>query len=109
MVGLMVSASVAECESEPLEPVAVTVKLPVAALRLAPSMIGMLPPTEPAKGLDGLEATPLGNPVKETCTAPLKPFCGLTVRETAEVDIPCDSASELTDSWSEKSGGETEA
>jgi hypothetical protein len=50
-----VSESGAECESEPLEPLAVTVKFPVAALALAPRMRVVFALDAREKGLEGLE------------------------------------------------------
>ena len=64
--GLIVRIRVAEWESEPLEPIAVMVKVPVAAFELAPKIRDVLAPTAREKGLAGLEATPLGSPLRAT-------------------------------------------
>src|SRR5579859_3287918 len=103
-----VSASVTECDSEPLTPCAVIEKLPVGAVALAPTTNGTLAPTGMLNEPAGFVATPEGRPLSVSCTALLKPFCPATETVMTEL-VACESEREFGESDSVKSatgGGE---
>ena len=64
---------------------------------------GVLAPPATLKGLAGLEVTPVGRELSATCTAPEKPFNGLTVTLTAGLEAFCVMEIELDDRHSAKS------
>ena len=105
MAGCTASERVAECNNEPLLPRAVIVKLPVAAVGVAPRTRGVFAPGATLSGPAGFDTTPVGRPVSVTCTAPAKPFWPL-IEMLIELVAPCESESELDESVIEKSEGE---
>src|SRR5260370_40355473 len=80
-----VKLTVVVLTKRPNEPVTVTVSVPVAALPLAVSVSVLV-----LVALLGLNdaVTPLGRPVADRFTLPLKPFCALTVMVLAPL-APC--------------------
>ena len=98
------SASVAECESEPLTPCAVIEKAPVGAVALAPTTNGTLAPAATLNMPEGFVAKPEGRPLSVSCTEPLKPFCGATETVMREL-VACESDSEVGESEMAKSAG----
>jgi hypothetical protein len=95
-----VKPSVMECVKPPDAPVTVTVAIPVVAMLLAIRVnVG-----EPVVGF-GLNSavTPLGRPVIEKVTLPLKPFCCVTLIVVAPPP-PCEIPTLLGDAESAKFG-----
>jgi hypothetical protein len=82
-------------------PVIVTVDVPAAAVLLAASVNVLVPVM-----LMGLKdaVTPLGRPVADKPTLPLKPFCGATVIVLVPL-APCAIVTLVGDAESEKFGG----
>ena len=105
MAGCTASARVVEWDSEPLLPLAVMVKLPVAALSAAPRTMAVFAPAAMLKGLTGFDRTPLGKPASVTWTAPVNPFWPATETVRGALVAPCESDSELEESVIEKSEG----
>jgi hypothetical protein len=77
---------------------------PVDALGAAPNITETLWPVETENGLAGLELTPDGSPVSETCTVAEKPFCGAMETVTGELAPPCGIVIEVTENAIAKSG-----
>ena len=76
-------------ESDPLAPVAVTVKVPVDALLAAEKLTAVLDVAATVKGLAGFEVTPVGNPLSVTCTVSENPLIGVMDRLVAGLALPC--------------------
>lgn len=94
----------AGCESDPLTPVAIVVKVPVAAVAAAENNTEVLAPALTLNGLRGLEMTPAGKSVRVIWTVPLKPLSELTDKMTGELVAPCSTFIELLENPIEKSG-----
>ncbi|GAC1632673.1 MAG: hypothetical protein NVS9B14_06230 [Candidatus Acidiferrum sp.] len=88
----------------PLVPDAVRLTAPVEAELLALKSTDAFAPGVIENGLVGLAVTPDGNPVRETWTAPEKPFCGVTLTVTAVLVAPCDTVTVVGETEMEKSG-----
>ena len=79
------------------------VKFPSAALVEAPIITEVLAPAATLKGLAGLDVTPAGSAMSDTCTEPVKPFVGLTETLTAGLVAPCVTEIEFDDRLRAKS------
>jgi len=88
------------CVKVPEVPVMVTVVVPVTAVLLAVSVNVLV-----AVARLGLKVpvTPLGKPVADKLTLPLKPFCGVMVTVLVPL-VPCVTVKLLGDAESEKFG-----
>ena len=82
---------------------AVIVKLPVAALGLAPKTTIVFAPATTLKGLDGVETTSLGRLLRVIWTAAVNPFWALTSTLTGELVPPCGTETAFVERVSEKS------
>jgi hypothetical protein len=82
----------------------VIVKLPVAALDVAPKTTAVLVPDAMLKGLEGFDSTPLGTPVNAIWIAPVNPFWAATETVTGALVAPWARDSEVDDSVIAKSG-----
>jgi len=99
--GFTVREIVALFDKLPDVPVIVTVTVPEAAVLLTVSVNVLV-----LAVLVGLKdaVTPLGNPVADRPTLPVKPFCGATVMMLVPLD-PCGIVTLLGEAESEKFGG----
>lgn len=94
----------ARWESEPLEAVATTVKLPVVASDAAENTTAVLELAATVKGLAGFELIPAGKPLNATWTVAENPPIGATDRFTAGLVTPCCRLTEAWENEMEKSG-----
>ena len=99
--GLTVRETMAVFDKLPDVPVMVTVAVPVAAVLLAVNVNELV-----LAVLVGLKdaVTPLGNPVADMLTLPLKPFCGVTVMVLVPL-VPCVIVTLLGEDEIKKFGG----
>src|SRR5260370_24460348 len=106
MAGCPASERVAECDNEPLLPRAVIMKLPVAAVDIAPRTMEVFAPAAMLSGPAGFDTTPVGRPASVTWTAAVKPFWPL-IEMVIEPVAPCQIESELDESVIAKAEGGT--
>ena len=105
----IVSAKVAEWESEPLTACAVTVEFPVAVVAAAPKIMEAFAPAATVNGLPGLDVTPAGRLASVISTEPAKPFVALMETMTGWLTPPWGIDTEAEESAREKSGEATTA
>jgi hypothetical protein len=84
---MMISVSVAECESEPLEPVIVNVTLDDSLLVRTPDAVTVNVDVDDVGFGENDPLRPETKPVADRETGPLKPFVGEIVTVYVEVDV----------------------
>lgn len=98
------SASVAVWAREPEVPVKVIVGVADGEVRAAVSVVVAEVCAGVSVRVDGLAVTPVGSPVMETETEPLKEFIGVTVTVTALLVVPALRETDPGETAKEKSG-----
>lgn len=90
------SVHAAPCNSEPLVPSAESCACPPAAETVAANTTETGVPPVTINGAAGLVETPAGRPDNVTATEPERPFSGVIVMLTAELEAPGET---LTIGW----------